>query len=310
MKKKFIITIDTEEDNQWDLQISNLTENARYLERFQRLCNKYKFKPVYLTTYNMAKDPFFIKFAKEQLKAGNCEIGMHLHAWCSPPEFKLENKKNNNREYLIEYPIEVMEEKIKVLDKLLEDTFEKKIVSHRSGRWAINEEYISLLAKYGYKCDCSVTPGVNWSNCLGGTGIGGSDFSSYPVNPYYTNGILEVPVSIRNIRYFNLNAIYSFKDVLREAHHLSIGKQTWLRPSNNSLYQMKKLVDIINNESTDYIMFMIHSSEFMPGGSPYYKNNEDIDALFKILDELFMYISNFYEGSTLEEYYSYYLINK
>ena len=126
MKKKFIITIDTEEDNQWDLQISNLTENARYLERFQRLCNKYKFKPVYLTTYNMAKDPFFIKFAKEQLKAGNCEIGMHLHAWCSPPEFKLENKKNNNREYLIEYPIEVMEEKIKVLDKLLEDTFEKK----------------------------------------------------------------------------------------------------------------------------------------------------------------------------------------
>ena len=38
--KKFIITIDTEGDNQWDPHADCTTENARYLPRFQELAEK------------------------------------------------------------------------------------------------------------------------------------------------------------------------------------------------------------------------------------------------------------------------------
>ncbi len=61
----FLITIDTEGDNLWQKHDSITTENARYLPRFQQLCEKYGFKPVYLTNYEMAIDPFYIEFARD-----------------------------------------------------------------------------------------------------------------------------------------------------------------------------------------------------------------------------------------------------
>jgi hypothetical protein len=61
----FLITIDTEGDNLWQKHDSITTENARYLPRFQQLCEKYGFKPVYLTNYEMAIDPVYIEFAKD-----------------------------------------------------------------------------------------------------------------------------------------------------------------------------------------------------------------------------------------------------
>ena len=42
-KKFFIITIDTESDNQWDSSKNQTTENARFIPRFQELCEKYGF---------------------------------------------------------------------------------------------------------------------------------------------------------------------------------------------------------------------------------------------------------------------------
>ena len=100
-KKKFIITIDNEEDNQWNPEAAETTENAKFLIRFQELCNFFDFKPVYLTTYHMAHDPIFVDFAKTALQKNQCEIGMHLHAWSTPPEYDLQ-QTSNERSYLIE----------------------------------------------------------------------------------------------------------------------------------------------------------------------------------------------------------------
>lgn len=79
-KPAFLITIDTEGDNLWQKHDSITTENARYLPRFQQLCEKYGFKPVWLTNYEMAIDPVYIEFAKDAIARGTAEIGMHLHA--------------------------------------------------------------------------------------------------------------------------------------------------------------------------------------------------------------------------------------
>lgn len=54
--KHFIITVDTEGDNLWEYKKGTPigTENAKYLPRFQSLCEKYGFKPVYLTNYEVS----------------------------------------------------------------------------------------------------------------------------------------------------------------------------------------------------------------------------------------------------------------
>ena len=55
---------------------------------------------------------------------------------------------------------------------------------------------------------------------------------------------------------------------------------------------------------TDYLMFMMHSSEMMPNGSPYFKNEADIDKLYNDIEELFKYVSSLgYKGVTIHDYY-------
>jgi hypothetical protein len=218
-----------------------------------------------------------------------------------PPEYEL-MQITNNRSYLIEYPIQIMEEKIKRLDYLLQDTFEQKIVSHRSGRWALNQKYIELLEHYGYVCDCSCTPGINWNKCLGMTGLMGTDYSNAQTKPNIIGKtLLEVPVTIRNLHYFDTKKVHSTKTLLREISHLIRGKQSWIRPSNTSLYQMEKLVKKVSKDS-DYAMFMIHSSELMPGGSPYFKDNYAVESLYEVLEALFEIVQHYYKGSTLKQY--------
>lgn len=58
MVKKFIITIDTEGDGQWNPDAPCSTENARFIPRFQELAEKFGFKPTWLTNYEMSEDPW------------------------------------------------------------------------------------------------------------------------------------------------------------------------------------------------------------------------------------------------------------
>lgn len=48
---------------------------------------------------------------------------------------------------------------------------------------------------------------------------------------------------------------------------------------------------------------MLHSSEFMPGGSPTFKNRVDIEGLYSDLEQLFDYLQSRTSGMTLTEYY-------
>ena len=64
----FLITIDTEGDDLWSHPRNITTKNARYLPRFQKLCESYGFKPTYLVNYEMANSTFFKEFGSEIIK--------------------------------------------------------------------------------------------------------------------------------------------------------------------------------------------------------------------------------------------------
>ena len=201
--KYFFITIDTEADNQWDSNHECTTNNAKFLPRFQELCEKYKFKPVWLTTHEMVENKYFVNYFKNKQDNNLCEIGMHLHAWNTPPEFDLK-KINNERDYLIEYPEEIIRKKIEYLTNELTEKFGIRPISHRSGRWTTNKTYFKILMENGYKVDCSVTPNVSWETCIGSTGMLGSNYKSYPSGCCHIyEDLIEVPMSIKIIHDFN-----------------------------------------------------------------------------------------------------------
>jgi hypothetical protein len=317
-KPFFIISVDTEGDNLWERTKERTTKNARYIPRFQELCDKYSFKPTYLVNYEMCKDQLFADFAREQIRRQTAEIGMHLHAWDSPPLYNLTINDSLYHPYLTEYPAKIMQQKIIYLTSLLEDTFSMKMVSHRGGRWGFNEIYAGILNSLGYKVDCSVTPGLSWTSSKGDPERnGGNDYTDFPGESYYLNlnnirlngdsHLLEVPMSVskikRNTIDYMLKMTHNYR-LLNKAIYHYFRPLIWFYPDDKHLKLLDKLVKLSLYESKEYIQMTIHSSELMPGGSPWLKSKNDIENLYSHLSDLFAYISEYFTGITLKEYYT------
>ncbi|MCL2800151.1 MAG: hypothetical protein FWD28_00130 [Treponema sp.] len=287
--KHFFITIDTEGDNLWEYTSGKInTENVKFIPRFQELAQKYNFKPVYLVNYEIIENDFFCEYANKLLKDNFCEIGIHPHAWNSPPLFDLEGS-GKGLPYLIEYPKDIMNQKFDYLYNAITEKFNVKPVSHRSGRWALNQDYIDILIEHDIKIDCSVTPFVSWKRSMGHS-AGGSDYSKNSSEPYKVkhsknnNAITEIPVTIRKFPFFL--------------------RPVWIRPNGKNLSKMLKLCDYIKKSKSQYLMFMLHSSELMPKGSPTFSTNESIEKLYNDLEILFKHISHHFKGITLKDYHA------
>lgn len=312
VKPAFIITIDTEGDNLWENHNLISTKNTHYLPRFQALCEKYAFKPVYLTNYEMAVDDDYVAFARDVIARGTGEVGMHLHAWNSPPLDPLTDDDWRYKPYLIEYPAGLIRSKVEFMTRLLEDTFQTKMLSHRAGRWAFNEYYAALLIEFGYAVDCSVTPKVNWQFSPGNPeGKGGTNYRDFPSHAYFmdekniaragTSSLLEVPMTIQYKHSGLMNSLKSGYDRLRGKRRSP--SVNWLRPSGGNVESMKRVVRQSLDEGHDYVEFMLHSSEFMPGGSPTFATEQHIERLYQDLEQLFSWLSERTVGKTLAEYY-------
>jgi len=303
--KKFIITIDAEGDNLWNwAEGKEITvNNVYYLQRFQDLCDKYHFKPVWLSNWEMVQNEDYVKFIKRGLESGTCELGMHLHAWNTPPFFALPKCDVSGAPYLIEYPVEIMEEKIKNITELIRQKFGFTPVSHRAGRWAMNNIYFGLLSKYGYQIDCSYTPGISWESSSGQTpGFGGVDYRKVFNGVQKVNGVLEIPVTIRHTNKVFWPERLSIKTVLRTGCQMIKGKNIWMRPDGRNVKELFWLADKQLCSEDDYLMFMLHSSELMPGGSPIFQTKESIERLYRHLEMIFEKVAQNYVGSTLAEY--------
>ncbi len=303
---KFILTIDTEGDNQWDHGIGISVENIRYVPRFQDLCNKYKIKPTYLVTSEICNDEFSKEIFSEYAKSEIAEIGTHLHSWTTPPFLDMEGYRYNDdiHAFASEIPEELMSEKLKTLTGQIEKSFDVRPTSFRSGRYGFNENVARILTDLSYTVDSSVTPYTSWTTHKGlPGGSGGSDFIDKTPVPYnYSfNGhtLLEIPITILPTR-FPLNFSKSFADhyyrnvkgsyFLRALRKLRLTHQPlWLRPHN---FMTPELFGEIYHEAKKnnlpFLVMMFHSSELMAGCSIYRKDQDAIEKLYELLESFFM----------------------
>jgi hypothetical protein len=292
-----LVTVDVEGDDLWSRPRTITTRNAAFLPRFQSLCEAYDLKPTYLTAFEMATCPEFQELGRDVLRRGRGEIGMHLHAWNSPPLVPLTADDFAHHPYLIEYSEPVMREKIAFLTRLLQDSFGVPMISHRAGRWSFNERYAALLVEHGYQVDSSVTPHVSWSKRLGDPRqSGGSDYSGFPEIPYLlnledisrpgTSSLLEVPVTTDKI-------------LLGESQDHFVVK--WLRPNGSNLKTLLRIARQAIEDERDALVLMIHSSELMPGGSPTFRDDADIESLYEDLEAFFGTVAGAFSGATLAD---------
>ena len=214
------------------------------------------------------------------------ELGMHLHPWNTPPIHSLTDDDNKYHPYLIEYPAALIRDKVAFMTELLRDTFSVPVRSHRAGRWAFNHVYAQALMEQGYHVDCSVTPHISWTRNAGDPrGRGGSDYRQFPQYPYFVScddiskpgdsALLEVPMSIMPCRSSLINGLRGRcveGSVPRRVLDRYFPASSWFRPTRNNLSRMRKVFMWSREQGLDYIEFMLHSSELMPGGSPTFAN--------------------------------------
>ena len=309
MTAAFLITIDTEGDDLWSSPREITTRNAQYLPRFQALCERHGLKPTYLTNWEMANAPAFIEFGRDALARNAAEIGMHLHAWNSPPHLPLTADDYRHQPYLIEYPEAVLRKKVRRMTDCLETIFQTKMKSHRAGRWAFNAAYARALTELGYEVDCSVTPHYSWARTKGDPhGAGGSDYSKYPASAYFLDltdvakpggsTLLEVPMTLVPRRYS------AAVELLRRLPRMKRiwPNPVWLRPTGRNLASLLWILEQARVQRRDYVEFMLHSSELMPGGSPYFRTPASIERLYEDLEALFTAARDGFTGMGLADY--------
>ncbi len=312
----FLITVDTEGDNLWSRPAEITTKNARFLPRFQSLCEKHGFRPTWLVNYEMAECAEFVAFGRDVLTRRTGEIGMHLHGWNSPPIRPLTADDYRHQPYLFEYPEPVMREKILAMTGLLEDRFQRKMVSHRAGRWGFNATYARLLAEAGYRVDCSVTPHTSWQIYPGDPrGSGGPDFTAFPEQPYFLDlenpgrpgdsPLLEVPLSIIHSPYARMNGwLEHGSSLAQRCFGRFFPARHWLVPRDRRANHRGMSVILRHALANHWpcVVFATHSSELMPGGSPFFPDEKSIERLYRRLEEIFAQAAAHFRGMTLEEF--------
>lgn len=305
----FVMTIDTEEEWDWDAGFpfgqKPAVQNTQKIPKFQAFCHDLGVKPTYFIDYAIASDPESVKRFRPYAEAGECEIGGHLHAWVTPP---VEEQARPNNTHAINLPPDLVRRKLNVLTHKLKSEFGMQPTSFRSGRWGINGQMLRQLADEGYELDSSIfpfytdtDPEPNFS------------YAQAPDRPYWPDftdclqageqrRIFELPVS-SGFNHPNFEACHAIHRTLSASPwnrlrsigilwHLRLLRKLQLSPELADAANMKMLVNSCLQRGHRVIHMFLHSSTLLPGGSPYVSNEHDEAVFYQNMADVITYVTS------------------
>ena len=292
----FLVGVDTEADDQWSLEGRKRlsVRNAECLPRLQALCDRYGVRPSYLITHEMATRPEPASVLKGLVAGGRCEVGAHLHPWSSPP-YREEDLVGR---YPCQLPDDLLERQMRELTEAIDAHIGVHPMSYRAGRHGFDERNLRLLESLGYSVDTSVDPLFNE------TRFGGPKFAGTPVAPYHPHpddlrrrgpsSILEVPVSSATLPVLPklLEGLYASLSPKRWRGPLKrLGlRPVWLRPSYSPAPDAMALADALVARRVPTLNMLFHSSELLPGGSPYHRDEAAVDHFLAAFERVVEHI--------------------
>jgi hypothetical protein len=303
-----VLTLDTEADNQWAHGVPLSIRNVTFWSPFMELCARHGVRPTYLVTSEILEDSCACQRLAAWSGEGLAEVGAHLHPWTTPPFDDGPGLSRNDPAHA--FPCDLSEEqlraKLATLSGQITDRIGSQPTSFRAGRFGMNTTCAKTLADLGYVVDSSVTPLVSWRATPGLPGGGGGpDFRGHPVTPFLVAGsgdpgLVELPVTIMQMNTWAQadpwsRGLHSSWPV-RLARRLSrrgraLPDPLWMRPYPGvRCRDLEALWHAADRQGLDAVVMMFHSSELMPGGSPYRPTRRSVTALLVLLDELFTFV--------------------
>ncbi len=284
----FLLTIDTEEEWDWNGNFPSApfsTRNIDEIPEFQRLCNDLGIRPTYFVDHAVADNLENASLLRGYLDRNECDVGAHLHPWCTPPVEEEIGEKNS---HAVNLPLTLFEQKIRTLTASLTKSFGRHPYSYRAGRWGVNGAHLEVLARAGYRVDSSVRPFY-----------ADKDFSYQhaPTRPYWPSfddvlkddetqlSLFEVPTSSGFDRtpFEILNTLHT-KLSTRPLNRLRLIGILWrlrilrkvtVTPEGHDVDDICRCIDACIARGDRVINMFFHSSDLLPGCTPYVQNDAE-----------------------------------
>lgn len=314
---KLIITIDTEEDNWGQYNLTNYEiENIKKIDLLQDLLDQYKVKPTYLVTYPVTSNEDAVNLLKRIMEDDRCEIGTHCHPWNTPPFEEVRNQRNS---MLCNLLPDLQERKIRTLHNLIIRQFGVQPTSFRAGRWGYNDSVSQILERMGYIVDSSIMAFQSWED------YGGLNYSDVTPHPFcferavkaelYSlrqSPLVEIPATVgfaqKNFPLYNrvwqlvggrLGPTLRLRGILKR---MKILNKIWLSPEKSNSKEMISLTTTMLKQGYKIVNMFFHSTSLMAGFSPFVKTKNDEQEFFQRIEEYMNFVHHAGIGSaTLTE---------
>jgi hypothetical protein len=281
--RRFIVTVDTEEEFDWSKPLAREGHGLDHLPRlakFQEFCESHDVVPIYLVDWPVATSSLAADILRPALAAGRAEIGVQLHPWVNPP-FDEEVTPANS--FAGNLPAELEAAKFRNLRGMIEDKFGVAPLIYRAGRYGTGPNTAEVLAEGGLAIDTSVRAKFDYS------AGGGPDYRHHPLEPYWLDAehhLLELPLTTvfwgmlrrqGDWLYPALSRVPKLRGLLS---YLGLLERIPLTPEGVSVDEAIRGVDIAIDDGLPMLVFSFHSPSLQPGHTPYVRNQEDLDALY------------------------------
>ncbi|MBX2879333.1 MAG: polysaccharide deacetylase family protein [Granulosicoccus sp.] len=307
----FITTVDTEEEWDWSGDFPRppfSTKNIQCLPEFQDFCQRIAIRPTYFVDHAVIEKPENQAILARYFSADTCDIGAHLHPWCTPP---IDEEICDKNSHAVNLDLTLFRRKMVELTDGLAAAFGRHPTSFRSGRWGLNGKMLQVLAELGYKIDSSVRPYYS------DTAFSYDGAMTVPYWPSFGNvlepgeqrEILEIPAT-SGYNHPNFESLDNWGRKLRREpiRRLKIvgilSKLGWfnkiaLTPEDQTLKEMCRSIDVAVKRRDPVLNLFFHSSDLMPGNTEYVKTEADKVAFYDRIEQCVSHARNRYNAEFL-----------
>jgi len=305
MGRRFLVTIDTEEDFDWDAPFSR---TAHSLVSTAALAEGHAYfhgsgvNPLYLVDYPVAFDATARNVLGRAAADGEAEIGLQLHPWVTPP---FEEAVNAHNSYTGNLPVTLERAKLRALYDALVEGFAVQPRSYRAGRYGLGSETMAMLAELGVACDTSVRAHYDYRDA------GGPDYSTAPLRPFWTgpdNSIAELPLTspyVGLLRRFGGPLFHSVSDRSRVRSLLSrarLVERIPLTPEGTTATEAVAAIAECAALDLPVLVLSFHSPSLAPGNTPYVRDAADLATFYGWWDAVLRALSDHgYAAASLDQ---------
>jgi hypothetical protein len=290
---RFIVTVDTEEEFDWQQPIARENQGLDHLTRigkFQQFCEGEGVVPLWLVDWPVAGAPLAADILRPALASRKAEIGIQLHPWVNPP-FDEEVTAHNS--FAGNLPRDLERAKLAALRDLTEDSFGTAPVVYRAGRYGLGPHTAALLKEQGVAIDSSVRALFDYSSA------GGTNYQGFPVQPYWLDDehtLLELPLTttywgmLRRQGDFIFPRLWRTPSMRGVLARLGLLERIPLTPEGVSVEEAIRGIDMALDDGLQLLVFSFHSPSLQPGHTPYVRSEDDLDRLYDWWRRVFAYL--------------------